>query len=292
MATPARKTTGKRSGASSHVSFLKYADYRWLKIAAGLSALAILTYALIDVEPRPSGSSWYGYTLGTIGAGLIVWLALLGLRKRTIRPGQWTLKSWVSAHVWLGLSLIVIATLHCAFQFGWNVHTLAYVLMMAVILSGVYGICAYTILPRQLSANRGEMTQAEMLDNLRSIDRQLHDAAQPLNSDLAQIIGASLDDDPFAGNVFARLRNSYPNCPTQLAFAEVSAAARDRSAAGAEDIARAVQILSRKVSALSHIRRHLQIKAQLDVWLYVHVPLTFALVAALFAHVISVFFYW
>ena len=292
MAFLARNKAKKRSGPSSHVSFLKYEDFRWLKIASALSALAILIYALVDVEPRPSGNSWYGYTLGTIGALLILWLALLGWRKRNIKPGQWTLKSWVSAHVWLGLSLIVVATLHCAFQFGWNVHTLAYVLMMIVILSGVYGICAYTILPKQLSANRGDMTQVEMLDNLRSIDRQLHDATQPLSTELANIIGASLNDDPFAGSILARLKNQYPSCPTQYAFETVGAASRSKAAGNADDIVRAAQLLSRKVSALANIRRHLQLKAQLEIWLYFHVPVTFALIAALTAHVVSVFFYW
>ena len=33
-------------------------------------------------------------------------------------------------------------------------------------------------------------------------------------------------------------------------------------------------------------------KALLEFWLYVHVPATFALIAALMAHIISVFFYW
>jgi len=46
------------------------------------------------------------------------------------------------------------------------------------------------------------------------------------------------------------------------------------------------------VTALSNIRRHLQLKAQLEIWLYFHVPVTFALIAALTAHVVSVFFYW
>ncbi len=292
MAFLANNKAAKRAGPSSHVSFLKYADYRWLKIASGLSALSILIYALIDVEPRHSGNSWYGYTLGTIGAILIIWLALLGWRKRSIKPGQWTLKSWVSAHVWLGLSLIIVATLHCAFQFGWNVHTLAYVLMMIVILSGIYGICAYTILPKQLSANRGDMTQVEMLDNLRSIDRQLHDATQPLSTELANIIGASLNADPFAGSILARLKNQYPSCPTQHAFETVGAASRSKATGNVDDIVRAAQLLSRKVTALANIRRHLQLKAQLEIWLYFHVPVTFALIAALTAHVVSVFFYW
>jgi hypothetical protein len=36
----------------------------------------------------------------------------------------------------------------------------------------------------------------------------------------------------------------------------------------------------------------MRIKALLEVWLYVHVPATFALLAALTAHIISVFYYW
>jgi hypothetical protein len=30
----------------------------------------------------------------------------------------------------------------------------------------------------------------------------------------------------------------------------------------------------------------------MDIWLYFHVPVTFALLAALLAHVVSVFFLW
>ena len=40
-----------------------------------------------------------------------------------------------------------MATLHAAFQVGWNVHTLAYVLMLLVIASGIYGVVNYARLP-------------------------------------------------------------------------------------------------------------------------------------------------
>ena len=40
------------------------------------------------------------------------------------------------------------------------------------------------------------------------------------------------------------------------------------------------------------MRRHIRIRAALEIWLYVHVPATFALLAALTAHIVSVFFYW
>ena len=282
------------AGGTSHEGFLRHRNFRWLKIAAALCITAIAAYMLIDQQPRPSGGSAYGYTLGTIGALLILWLTMLGLRKRAMTRGRWSLKAWTSAHVYLGLSLIVIATLHTGFQFGWNVHTLAYVLMMIVIISGMYGIAVYAALPRALSNNREETTQPQMLETLRSLDRQLHDAAQPLDAASAELVRRSLEDDPFGGRLWARISGSYPNCPTRIAQLELRRISRGmRTAPGIVDPMEKVDVLlERKEAALSRVRQHLRYKALLEVWLYVHIPVTFALIAALAAHIISVFFYW
>jgi len=51
-------------------------------------------------------------------------------------------------------------------------------------------------------------------------------------------------------------------------------------------------VLLRKQELLAKVRRDVAYKARLDLWLYVHVPMSLALLAALAAHVISVFFYW
>ena len=51
-------------------------------------------------------------------------------------------------------------------------------------------------------------------------------------------------------------------------------------------------LLDEKAQLLTRARRDISYKAMMDVWLYFHVPLSFALLAALGAHVISVFFYW
>lgn len=272
--------------ASDHESFLAHKSMRWLKISFGLSLVAILGYAFADVTPRPNGGTWYGYILGTIGALLIVWLSLLGVRKRAITAGRWSLKAWTSAHVYLGLSLIVIATLHTGFQFGWNVHTLAYALMILVILSGVYGIIVYAILPQELSNNRREMTQGQMIESLAAIDRQLEQAAQPLAREEADLIIAALGQDTFAAGAITRLTGNYRNCLTERALAELAGAAND------DAHERVVVLLRKRDGQLEQIRRHLRLKALLEVWLYVHVPLTVALLAALTAHIVSVFYYW
>lgn len=276
----------ERRRDSDHESFLAHKRMLWLKVALALSLVAVLGYAFADVEPRPNGGTWYGYTLGTIGAGLIVWLALLGVRKRAMTEGRWSLKAWTSAHVYLGLALIVIATLHTGFQFGWNVHTLAYVLMMLVIVSGVYGISVYALLPHKLSSNRREMTQGQMIESLAAIDRQLEQAAQPLGREDADVVIAALEQDPFGHGLVARLSGRYRGCRTNAAMAAFdkgeSDAAQDR-----------IEVLLRKRAAqLEQIRRHMRLKALLEVWLYVHIPVTVMLLAALTAHIVSVFYYW
>lgn len=272
---------------SDHESFLAHRRMRWLKISLLLCLVAILGYALADVEPRPNGGTWYGYTLGTIGALLIVWLSLLGVRKRAMTPGRWSLKAWTSAHVYLGLSLIVIVTLHTGFEFGWNVHALAYTLMMLVILSGAYGIVVYAMLPQALSDNRREMTKGQMVDSLAAIDRQLEQAAQPLARDDADLVIAALAQDPFGYGPVSRLTGRFRNCRTTLALASL-----DGNARGDAHRERVVALLRKRLSQLEQIRRHMRLRALLEVWLFVHVPLTVALLAALAAHIVSVFYYW
>ena len=271
---------------SDHESFLAHRRMRWLKVALGLSLVAIIGYAFADVEPRPNGGSWYGYLLGTIGALLIVWLALLGVRKRAMTAGRWSLKAWTSAHVYLGLALVVIATLHTGFQLGWNVHTLAYVLMMLVIASGVYGISVYALLPHKLSSNRREMTQVQMVEALAAVDRQLEQAAQPLERADSDLVIAALGQDPFEHGLISRLSGRYRGCRTEQAIAAFEAGPADPAHE------RVMTLLGKRHAQLEQIRRHMRLKAMLEVWLYVHVPLTVMLLAALTAHIVSVFYYW
>ncbi|GAO79792.1 MULTISPECIES: hypothetical protein [unclassified Sphingopyxis] len=283
-----KATQVERVRERRHEGFLRYAGFRWAKISGGLCLLIIVSYALIDVTPRHNGGSWYGYTLGTIGALLILWLTALGYRKRKMTSDHWSLKAWTSAHVYLGLSLIVVGTWHTGFQLGWNVHTLAWALMMLVILSGLYGVIVYATLPQALSNNREQMTQMQMLEAIRAFDRQLHTAAQPLTPEDTAPVLAALDEDPFAGGIVARLSGRYPNCATSAALRALTLSRS--SDAGARE--KVVGLLKQKEAALARLRQHLKIRGLLEIWLYVHVPLTFALIAALSAHIISVFFYW
>lgn len=284
--------SSRKASPVRHVGFLRHGGYRWLIVSILLGGAAAWGYRYFDFSPRPNGGTWYGYLLGTVGALLILWLTALGIRKRAITPGRWTLKGWVSAHVYLGVCLVVIATLHTGFQFGWNIHTAFYVLMCVVVGSGVLGVILYVTMPRLLSANREEMTERQILEQIADLDRQLHETALPLDQDAADAVRGSIERSPLAGPFLVRLFGLYGGCGTRRALARVRAAAPMASGELKAGLETLTGLLERKAAALRRARSHARIRAVLESWLYVHVPATFATLAAMVAHILAVFFYW
>lgn len=278
----------------THEGFLRHKSFRWAQIAAALCVVAVAGYVVVAGQLRepPSGGSWLGYLLGTVSAGLIVWLACLGIRKRVITSGHYSLKAWVSAHVYLGLSLTVLATLHTGFQFGWNIHTLAYALMMLVIISGALGVWGYATLPQRLHGNRGETTRKQMLETLESLDAQMHEAAQPLDRTAAGVVRLSIEQTDIGGGFLKRLTGSHRDCANARALSQLRALPSPGSAVQAEALTRIESLMQQKADALALARRQMRITAMLEAWLFVHIPVTFALLAALTAHIVSVFAYW
>jgi hypothetical protein len=51
-------------------------------------------------------------------------------------------------------------------------------------------------------------------------------------------------------------------------------------------------LIGKKCGLLTTIRRDIQLKAFMDIWLRVHIPMTVALLIALLIHIFSVFYYW
>ncbi len=130
-----------------HRTVLEYKRYRYLKMAILVVVASIIAYVWQAAPVGRYGGTLVGYALGIVAAGLVLWLMWFGVRKRQYKASLTTLVGWLSAHIYLGATLIVIATLHASFQVGWNVHTLAYVLLLAVIASGFFGLYAYLRFP-------------------------------------------------------------------------------------------------------------------------------------------------
>jgi hypothetical protein len=305
-----------------HESFLVYRNFRHLKLALGLIVVSLVFYAWhpwhSSTEP-PNGGTWLGYTLGTIGALLILWLTWFGVRKRKFSASS-KLQGWLSAHVYLGASLIFVATLHTGFQFGWNVHTLAYVLMMTVIISGFYGIYAYARYPNLMTANRAGESLQGMLDEIAELDNEAIAVSDRISSKIHEIVLRSIERTQVGGTVKEQLSGStrqvgaLDNIERELEDMQTRLIQGDpgddeddsgktmmvmarqlsqsRSGDQVKEVRHLLDLLTRKKSLVERVRKDVQFKAVMDVWLYFHVPLTFALLAALLTHIVSVFIYW
>jgi hypothetical protein len=277
-----------------HKTLFNYARFRYLKLSALLAGLATLTYVVHD--PPLNSYSGYGGTLvgnalGGIAALLIVWLAVYGMRKRAYRTPIGTVQGWLSAHVYFGIALVVVATLHTGFEFGWNVHTLAYALMWLVVASGIYGVVLYARVPSAMTHNMGEQTLTQALADLDAMDRDLGERALSLPDDVLRLVTSSIEKTRLGGSAWRLLRGHEPKCPTALAVAQLPTLTRHLHGDAAQRNHAVYSLLVTKQERLAQLRRHLRYRALLDAWLYVHVPITFALLAALGAHILAVLLY-
>ncbi len=291
-----------------HESILAFNKRRYLWVSLLISALAIAAYWINDPQEPPNGGTTLGYTLGTIAALMILWFTFLGVRKRRYSSTLGTVQGWLSAHVYLGIALVVIVLLHTGFQFGTNVHTLAFALMVLVVASGLYGVVIYISYPERLSKNRDGANRSELHDQLGDIDRRSKRIAETLPQEFQELVTSGISRTLLGGSVWARLRGKDQSQVVLqrgggsevVANAGQEAAldwlAEQQSRSDDPEVAAAIGELSalirNKRRLLKTLTEDMRLQATIEVWLYVHVPLTAGLLMALGVHIITVFMYW
>ncbi len=298
-----------------HGSFLNHARYRYLWAALALALVSLVAYFAHEPVGAPAnGGTWLGYTLGTIGALLIIWLTWFGVRKRRYGRGTGSIRGWLSAHVYLGTSLILIALLHSGFQLGWNIHTLALVLMLLVIFSGFFGVYAYLRYPTLMTRNRDNATREAMLEEIADLDQNALALADAVDPKIHNAVLKSIERTRLGGGAWAQL-TARDDSDAALASIREAADARDKAAKTkgeartmiamvdflsaetstdkqADSLRKLIDLLTRKKTLATRVARDIQLQALMEIWLYVHVPLSIGLLGALTAHIVSVLFYW
>jgi len=297
-----------------HDSILTYAKSRYLWIALALTTGSLIAYFWHDPGGPPNGGTWLGYTLGTLCALLIVWLMLFGVRKRSYTGNIGTLRGWLSAHIYLGTTLILLVLLHSGFQVHWSLHTFTFVLMLIVIFSGFFGLFAYLRYPNMMTRNRESATRDAMLDEVAEIDQNALALADGIDPKIHALVLRSIENTRLGGGVWTQLRArdgsdialrklheavqkrdahkemGTTEMPTMFAMVDFLAGrATDKQG---EAMRKLIDLISRKKALATKVARDIQFQALMEIWLYIHVPLSFALLAALIAHIVSSFFYW
>jgi hypothetical protein len=293
-----------------HLNLLAYARGRYFWLALILLGASVVLYASQPTRLPPNGGTWQGYTLGGLATALVLWLSWLGIRKRSYRSTLGTVQGWTSAHIWLGLAVLPITLLHAAFQIGWNVHTLAFALLLIVVLSGVYGMFAYLALPRRLAITYDGRDRDAWLTELNQVDARLRELAHEADPRTRSVVNSAIDRTTLGGSALAQLFGLDRS--VLLDPGEAQGVARPVSNRGQESLvnylaARVPQaerrgeaallqellgLAGRRRRILATLREGVRLQARIQIWLYLHVPLTAGLLAALSVHILVVFFYW
>lgn len=297
-----------------HQSVLAYRRALYFKVALFFVAAAVLIYLLPLAGQPASGNSWQGYLLGTISALLVVWLMLLGIRKRSYSSNMGTTQGWVSAHIYLGAALLIVASLHNGFQFGPNVHSFTYVLLILVVVSGFVGLVLYLKAPNSLAHSLGGSDVDVLLKNLASLDEKAVALSAACDVDVQLVTVSAIERSSLPLSIYARLRAKdaskvvMPKINSDGVRGEPRTVANKNQAAVLDFFAHQVPysirseestslqallnvFMQRKI-ILSRLRSYAQLTTALKLWLLFHVPLSFGLLAALLVHVFVVFYYW
>jgi len=265
-------------------TFLNYRGYRWLWINGVFLLVLTIIYALHTPLGGPRGGTKLGYIYGGLATIGILYLTWYGARKRSYRAQMTTLKGCLAAHVWLGVSLAMIVPLHAGFHFGCNVHTLTYVVMMAVVISGIWGAFQFQTLPERIQSHRGGAGVPKLVEQIYETSTEISKLADESSSDGELLTFIKKFDFRFDEHHSLTKKNLPNLMNASESLNTLPPISMDKGYAFLKVVTRKRDLTLRLIDELSVLKR-------LKLWLYLHLPLTIALLVLLFIHIFSVIYY-
>ncbi|HEY0511400.1 MAG TPA: hypothetical protein VGH73_05825 [Thermoanaerobaculia bacterium] len=265
---------------------------RWRRRALWALLLLVATYVYYDLHTGfTHGGSRGGIAYGALGTLAILILLYFGVRKRSYRSTWGTLEGWLQCHLYLGLLAAVLILFHTGFRFHDKVAVAAFAVLLVVVASGFWGAVVYTSAPRRLTEVEGDLAPAAMAEQLDQLGRTMASLATgrsaPFQKACAELL-AELVPERLAGwkLLFGGERRKGGDAASPWA-AELK-----RVPASEQEELRQLLVLSRQRRELhQRLLAQQRYRNQLEVWLYLHLPLSLALVALVVAHLIAVFFF-
>ncbi len=99
----------------------------------------------------PSGASITGIVFGSIGLAFMIYAALLGARKRLRSVPLGRTQWWMRGHLWLGTLALFFVWLHAGFHLGGSLTLWTMILLYVVVASGWFGALLQHFLPEYLT---------------------------------------------------------------------------------------------------------------------------------------------
>jgi hypothetical protein len=257
-----------------------------------------------------SGGSAAGLTFGAAGSACMLFAAALTLRKQLKNWRLGKTSRWLAGHVWISVLALPLILFHAGFRCGGPLTTALIVLLAVSWGSGVVGLLIQHVLPRLMTEQVPRETIFEQVDHvidlLRVEARKLIEGvAGPLEPALAgaALAGAAAASAPaaaakapragsaplkdyFVEQVWPWLSASHPS---KAAFDQPSTVMMQRAHVRRlvpADLHETVDDLFDLCEERRQIERQRRLHLWMHGWLFVHVPASWALLAAGLFHAV------
>jgi hypothetical protein len=277
-------------------NFLTYRQCLWLKISLVMGLLLVASYIVYSQGTPPSGRTVVGSLYGMLGLLAIFLLMYYGIRKRKYAQKSWSLQAWLSFHSYIGVLTLLIIVLHAGFQFHADIHTCAFVLLAIVVVSGMVGAFLYLTMPerfRQFGAELMYVGNNTIDMEFNKILQQMQSLAQDKSDAFVRRCAAEIQGSLPARSAGWRLLFRRPPTATALTsrIQEFQAYIDSIPADEHEDFQRLGVLVTQKWELERQLAAQMHVQNLLEAWLYVHLPVAMAMMVAVIAHIVAVFYY-
>jgi Fe-S-cluster-containing dehydrogenase component/CRP-like cAMP-binding protein len=242
---------------------------------------------------RELGGTWLTmrWVTGLVGLGAIAGVMTYPVRKPVYRRRAGALRYWLLAHVYLGVLAGVVLLIHGGSHGGGLLTLILMLWFDATIVTGLFGIFCYVIVPRIMTSIEGDPLLIEDLEGRRA---ELRDELSALRDKC---------DEPMRGLIDTKVRRHFSSLSyllrQYLRREELTAALakarlqfksemseigeRERRNLLLKAIERSATL--RRVEALIYLHRLLK------VWVAPHVIATSVMLALMVVHIVQVIFF-
>ncbi len=292
------------------------ADHRgWLAATVATTAVAAAAYRLSLSADATYAGTWPGLAFGIAGTTAMVAAGLLAARKRVLLWRLGAARTWMAVHIWTGLLALPLIWFHSDFRLGGAFTTTLMVLFYVVIASGIFGLVVQQVAPSAMTVRVPLETIHSQIEHVReglaveayvlvaaatgeireAAEERAHLAAEAAAqqadaSDWKQIArepaaatpepDAALLRDFYVKEVRPYLRGALRGSVPLPRFAVLQLRAPD---AWRERLERLRALCEESRQLVVQQRLH----GWLHGWLFVHVPLSFALFVLVAIHIVS-----
>ena len=217
-------------------------------------------------------------------------------RRLRLERREWIgrLEIWYYWHLMLGYLSVLLILAHAGFRFGNLVATLAFVFLVGVVATGVWGYVIYRRIPPRLTKieERVKKTPEELQEELRETQQELASVVRKKSPTFQEIYeqeiaipGVSLAPSWrwLFGSVDLERDTTRPD-RLRLIVREVPSPEQ-------EDFRKMVRLIFQKEKLEVSLYPQLRYDYLLKFWLGLHIPLTAGLIVFSLIHIVSILYY-